>query len=107
MKQLKTIALILLISFAASCQSSKKQKEGFFPAAYQIDQYIPLLEGKSVALVVNPTSEIAGVHLADTLVSLGINIKAAFAPEHGFRGEADAGQKIEDGVDQKTGIPII
>ena len=75
--------------------------------AAQIDNYLPTLQRKSVGLVVNQTSTIGNTHLADTLLSLGIRIQAIFAPEHGFRGVADAGATILDGKDIKTGIPII
>ncbi len=75
--------------------------------ADRIDQYLFLLENKLVGLVVNNTSEVNGVHLVDTLNSLGINIKTIFAPEHGFRSDADAGASIADGKDIVTGAPII
>lgn len=68
--------------------------------------YLPILEGKNIALVVNPTSEVFGTHLVDFLLGKGISIKKVFAPEHGFRGTADAGEKVKDGVDLKTKIPI-
>lgn len=68
--------------------------------------YVPLLEGKAVGIVANQTSTIGTTHLVDSLVALGINVKRVFAPEHGFRGNAGAGEKIKDGVDEKTGLPI-
>lgn len=77
------------------------------PGAYQLEEYIPLLEGKRVGLVVNQTSIINNTHLVDTLISLNIDIKKVFAPEHGFRGKADAGEKVKDGVDTKTNLPIV
>ncbi len=75
--------------------------------AARIDQYYDLINNKSIALVVNQTSMIGNTHLADTLLSIGIDLKAIFAPEHGFRGKADAGEKVVDGVDTKTGIPLL
>ncbi len=81
--------------------------EGIAVGAARVGEYLPLLAGQGVALVVNQTSTIGGVHLADTLQSLGIPVRVIFAPEHGFRGQADAGEKITDGRDPKTGIPII
>jgi uncharacterized protein YbbC (DUF1343 family) len=75
--------------------------------AARMEVYLPLLEGKTIALVVNQTSMIGDTHLADTLHGLGITIQAIFSPEHGFRGKADAGEKIEDGRDPRTGIPLI
>ena len=76
-------------------------------AAERISVYHPLLANKKVALVVNQTSIVKGSHLVDTLLKLGVNIKVIFAPEHGFRGKADAGEVISDTKDTKTGLPII
>ncbi|MGB4205276.1 MAG: DUF1343 domain-containing protein [Bacteroidales bacterium] len=71
------------------------------------ESYLPLLTGKSVALVVNHTSLIGDVHLLDTLIALKINVVKIFSPEHGFRGDADAGSYISGGYDQKTGIEVV
>ncbi len=71
------------------------------------NEFMPLIQGKKVALLVNQTSMIGGVHLADRLKSVSVDIKKIFAPEHGFRGTADAGAQIKDGKDVKTGIPLI
>lgn len=76
------------------------------PAAWETEDYLPILSGQRVALLVNHTSTLGEVHLADTLVDLGIDVRKIFAPEHGFRGSADAGAKIKDGRDAKTGLPI-
>lgn len=75
--------------------------------AEQLAEYIPLLQNKTVALVVNQTSRLGKGHLVDILLQQGIRIKTIFAPEHGFRGKADAGEKVADGKDGKTGIPLI
>jgi len=81
--------------------------------ANQIEAYLPLLKGKRIGIVANQTSVIfksennTHTHLVDSLISLGINIKQVFAPEHGFRGTADAGEIVKDGIDKKTGVPII
>jgi len=77
------------------------------PASYQIKEYLPLLRGKRVALVVNHSSMVNRVHLVDLLRKKRVNIVTIFAPEHGFRGEADAGHTIKNGIDKKSGIPII
>ena len=74
--------------------------------AEQTEQYLPLIEGKRVALVVNQTSLIGKKHLLDSLYNKGVDIIRVFAPEHGFRGEADAGETVKDGKDLHTGIPI-
>lgn len=74
----------------------------------RLDQLLPLLKDKKVALIVNQTSCLSnGTHLLDTLLFHDTNIIKIFAPEHGFRGNADAGEKIIDGKDTKTGIPVI
>lgn len=75
--------------------------------ADQLDLLLPKLRNKNVALVVNHTSLVGDTHLADTLRTLGITIKKVFAPEHGFRGAAADGEKINDGTDSRTGLPIV
>lgn len=75
--------------------------------AEQTARYLPLLKGKKVALVVNQTSIIGKTHLVDSLLSLGVAIKTIYAPEHGFRGDADAGAHINNATDAKTGLPIL
>jgi uncharacterized protein YbbC (DUF1343 family) len=76
------------------------------PGAYQTQQYLPQLQGKRVALVLNHTSFIGNTHLLDSLLTLDIDVRVLFAPEHGFRGDASAGEQIKDGKDAKTGLPI-
>ncbi len=73
----------------------------------QFDLLLPKLRNKRVGLVVNHTSLLGSTHLADTLKSSGIIIQKVFAPEHGFRGAAADGEKINDGIDAKTGLPIV
>jgi len=75
--------------------------------ADRTELYLPLIRGKTIALVVNQTSLIAKTHLIDSLLAMGIKIQRIFAPEHGFRGEAGAGEAIIDGKDQKTKLPVI
>lgn len=87
--------------------SATKQKDPIVPAAEQMDKYLPLLKGKKVALLVNQTSVVGHTHLIDTLLTRGVNIKVVFGPEHGFRGEAPDGAKIETTKDEKTGIPVV
>lgn len=80
-------------------------------AANRTAAYIPLLKGKNIAVVANQTSVIfkkeGHTHLIDSLLKLQVNIKKVFAPEHGFRGQADAGEKVTDMTDNKTGLPLI
>ena len=75
--------------------------------AQRIDQYISLIKDKSVAIIANQTSMLGNTHLLDTLLSLGIKVKKVFSPEHGFRGDADAGANVKTMKDKKTGLPII
>ena len=80
-------------------------------AANRTQVYLPLLQEKTVGIVANQTSVVFTAthytHLVDTLLSLNVNVKKVFAPEHGFRGRADAGEKVKDGNDTKTGLPLI
>ncbi len=73
----------------------------------RMNLYLDSLKGKRVAIVGNQTSTIGKTHLVDTLLSLGVVIKKVFSPEHGFRGDADAGEKVGSTIDSKTGIPLI
>lgn len=82
-------------------------KSHYVSAAMQLDDYLPLLEGKSVGVVGNQTSIVGQTHLVDTLLTLGVDIRKIYTPEHGFRGTADAGAKVNSGKDEKTGIPIV
>ncbi len=75
--------------------------------AEQLALYLPLLKNKKVGMVVNHTATIKNTHLVDTLLSLGVNIHKIYAPEHGFRGTADAGEHVASYTDKKTGIAVI
>ncbi|MBX9850392.1 MAG: DUF1343 domain-containing protein [Cytophagaceae bacterium] len=88
---------------AIADSSAKKILTG----AEQFEKYLPLLMNKNIALVVNHTAVVGNAHLIDTLLASGVNIKKIFAPEHGFRGKADAGEKVNNETDKKTGLPII
>ena len=74
--------------------------------AEQMDQYLPLLKGKRIGMVVNHTSVVGRkqVHLLDTLLKRDVRVVKVFAPEHGFRGNADAGETVKD---SRTDIPIV
>ena len=75
--------------------------------AERTDDYLPLLEGKRVGLVANHTSLIGNTHLVDSLLALKVNLVKIFGPEHGFRGNMADGAVIENGIDQRTGLPVI
>ncbi len=77
------------------------------PGAHRMKELFDRLNGKRVGLVVNQSSLVGGEHLVDRLISSGLNIKKVFAPEHGFRGNVEAGTKVNSGIDSLTGLPII
>ncbi|SHI29923.1 exo-beta-N-acetylmuramidase NamZ family protein [Algibacter luteus] len=121
-----TVLLFVLVMI--SCASKVKNKttekaetieqtqmdSAIVVGANQTEIYLPLLKGKRIGIVANQTSVIFKnqahtiyAHLVDSLVALKVDIKKVFAPEHGFRGQADAGEVVKDGVDTKTNLPII
>ncbi|AOT10175.1 exo-beta-N-acetylmuramidase NamZ family protein [Pseudoalteromonas luteoviolacea] len=75
--------------------------------AQQSNRYLPLLKGKRVGLIVNQSSRVEGEHLVDFLIENQVNVVRIFSPEHGFRGDQDAGAYIENSIDVKTGLPIV
>ncbi len=83
------------------------QTQQIIPGDEKMELYLPLLQGKKVAVFANQTSVIKGSHIVDTLVKKGVDVVVIFGPEHGFRGTADAGEHVLDGIDSKTGIPVI
>ncbi|TZF83863.1 DUF1343 domain-containing protein [Pedobacter sp. BS3] len=84
-----------------------KIKGKIITGADQTGQYLSYLKGKRIGMVVNPTSIIGNKPSVDSLLSLGVKIVKIFGPEHGFRGNASAGVKVDDSVDPQTGIPVI
>ncbi len=75
--------------------------------ADQTERYFPILRGKRIAIVANPTSQITGIPLVDSLLHAGIHVVKVFGPEHGFRGNASAGVTVGDSRDPLTGIPVV
>ena len=102
----KNTYLILLMSICFSLTSCAQNSTEIIVAAAQTESYLNLINGKNIAIVANQTSVIENTHLVDSLLALGVSVKKVFAPEHGFRGKADAGELINDGFDTKTGLPI-
>ncbi|KPL12376.1 MAG: hypothetical protein AMS26_18205, partial [Bacteroides sp. SM23_62] len=97
------------MTFHLSCSHSRGQDD-ILTGAERTDMYMPMLGGKRVGIVANQTSVIGSTHLVDSLISIGGGedmIRKVFSPEHGFRGEAEAGSIIEDNVDPGTGLPVI
>jgi uncharacterized protein YbbC (DUF1343 family) len=114
--KIKNLVLIKLIIFGIVCltstkisaQTNNQQENCYKPAADRPELYLKLLKNKNIAVVANQTSLLADkTHLVDFLVKNNIKIKEIFAPEHGFRGNADAGEHVKNGIDTKTGLPIV
>ncbi len=125
--RLHLIALLFTACVLHGCHSAAQQKQPVAAArqttavagaaskaqqqpvsgAERLAAWLPMLTGKNVALVVNHTALVGKTHLADTLKGLGVTIRRIFAPEHGFRGNADAGEHVKDGLDIRTGLPVI
>jgi uncharacterized protein YbbC (DUF1343 family) len=102
--RMKNIFLFLLL--ASLQMGAQPFSRKVITGASQMDVYLPLIQNKKVALLVNQTSVVGDTHLVDTLLSAGVEIVKIFAPEHGFRGTADAGEKVKSGMDTRTGLPI-
>jgi uncharacterized protein YbbC (DUF1343 family) len=100
------VSIFLLLMIVSQPAFSRKDKSPV-PGASRIELYRSIIEGKSVAVVANQTSMCGQNHLVDNLLSIGIDIKVIFSPEHGFRNLADAGETIENGKDNSTGISVI
>jgi len=121
LSKIKSTVLLLFLVFSA-CKGQQKDADAtsavttnapapIIVAANRTEAYLPLLQGKKVGVVANPTSVVfhksGYTHLVDSLLSSMIEVQKVFAPEHGFRGTADAGEHVKDGVDTQTNLPII
>ncbi len=110
MKRFLPVLFLSVISFSLPAQIKRPVLVNYHQVVsgdQRTDVYFPLLRGKNVALVVNQSSVIGNNNLVDTLVASGIKVLKIFSPEHGFRGNAGAGDVVKDGKDVQTGIPII
>lgn len=123
MKHLKLTSIILIISFLnISCigkNENNKEKQNpteeikpetpipIIIGANRTSEYLPLLTNKKVGIVANHTSTINQTHMVDSMLKLNVNVVKVFSPEHGFRGTADAGEKVNSNIDQKTNLPIV
>ena len=106
MRTIYSLMLVFVIAFV-SLGSFAATVGGIKTGAEQTGKYLPMLQGKRIAIVANQTSVIGNTLLVDSLKSLGLNIVKIFGPEHGFRGTASAGAVVADSLDAKTGIPEI
>lgn len=118
MKVIKTLSLLLILT-VFSCQAKPTNAEGnkltqqdnkseakVRVGAESTDEYYPMIKGKRVAIMSNHTGIVNDIHILDMLIRDGMNVTTIFSPEHGFRGDADYGEKISSSVDPKTGILI-
>ena len=105
MKSIKicSTAILFLMAVCSFAQPQTVVKVG----AESVDDYYPLLKGKQVAVMSNNTGMVGDEHLVDMLKRDGINLTVIFSPEHGFRGTADAGERVAGSTDEKTGAPIL
>ncbi|WP_394175864.1 exo-beta-N-acetylmuramidase NamZ family protein [Thalassotalea litorea] len=114
---LKTFCIVVLTLCTPLTTSGVQAKEGLIPesshtlmpipGAERGHQYLSALKGKRVGVIVNQTSRVKDTHLVDFLLSNNIDVNFIFAPEHGFRGDHDAGAIVDSSVDPKTGIEIL
>ena len=106
-----TVLLFVLTLLSCRNQSNTHAQTPLSVGAQQTEHYLPILKNKNVGIVANQTTVIfkenGYTHLVDSLLSLNIAVKKVFAPEHGFRGTADAGETIKDGIDSGSGVPIV
>ena len=102
MKKILLIVILTCITFY--CQANQIR---VIVGAEQTNVYLPLLKNKRIAIFSNHTGMIGNRHLLDVLLENKINVVAIFSPEHGFRGNADAGEHVSSSVDSKTGVPIL
>ena len=109
MKKFQYCLLVYLFTglIATAQQTGKPASQpAVITGAERMPVYLPLLKGKAVAVFANQTSMVKNSHLVDTLLKSGINVVKIFGPEHGFRGDADAGEKVGDARDARTGLPV-
>jgi uncharacterized protein YbbC (DUF1343 family) len=114
---MKYFLIYLMTCLAVHCNNTKHVKLEkpiiskisfeIITGSAQMDAYLSKLQGKKIGILANPTSIIGQTHLVDTLLQLGYKISTVFGPEHGFRGNASAGIKVNDEIDEKTGLKII
>ncbi|MBQ9137656.1 MAG: DUF1343 domain-containing protein [Alistipes sp.] len=100
---MKTLIITLLALLGISCTAAEAQ---IVVGAEQVERYLPSLDGRRVAVLANHTAMVGETHLVDMLVAKGVNLVGIVSPEHGFRGTADAGEKVASSVDSRTGVPI-
>ena len=99
---MRRVVLAIFAAIVSLCSVSAKITVG----AEQVEKYLPDLTGKRVAVLANHTAMVGNTHLVDMLVAEGVNLVGIVSPEHGFRGTADAGEKVNSSIDSRTGVAI-
>ena len=100
------MALIAIPAIAKKAKCDTHASGEIIVGAACTSEYVPLLKGKKVALLSNHTGVVGDKHVLDIMLEKGVDVTTIFSPEHGFRGNADAGEHVKSSVDEKTGIPI-
>jgi uncharacterized protein YbbC (DUF1343 family) len=112
----RLIAALVMLAMLISCEAQDPAHApvriavadpSLVTGAERTTQYLPLLKDKRVAVVTNQTGMIGSTHIVDSLLALKVDVVKVFAPEHGFRGAADAGEHVANERDQRTGLPLI
>ncbi len=104
---MRCLLYVFVVVFCPFFASSQDECKKVLVGAERVELYLPKIQNKNVAIVANHTSLLGGKHLVDTLLSLNVNIKKIFCPEHGFRGNIEAGELINSHTDTKTGLPVV
>jgi uncharacterized protein YbbC (DUF1343 family) len=107
-KLLQCLIFILPVCVMMRAQTVPvKEYSTVVTGAEDLDACLPLLKNKRVGIITNITGMVGGTSIVDTLISLGVKVKVIFGPEHGFRSEAEAGEKVKSNKDPKTGLPVV
>ena len=105
---MKTTVITSLLFCITLCTNAQKTNNSRIAVgAEQTSEYFPILKNKKIAVFSNHTGMIGNKHTVDVLIENKLNVVAIFSPEHGFRGDADAGEHVSSSVDSKTGVPIL
>ncbi len=104
---MKKLIISILLLCTLSLQAFAQTDERVITGDEQTSEYFPMLKGKRIAIFSNHTGMVGDKHLLDILLENKFNVVAIFSPEHGFRGNADAGEHVSSSVDSKTGVPIL
>src|SRR5678815_1436387 len=104
---MKLLLSLLAVICCSGFSYSQDRTTPVIPGAYRTNVYVPLLKGKRVGVFANQTSVIGSTNLIDTLLKVGVNVTKIFSPEHGFRGNEDAGASTNNSIDPATNVPVV